>query len=175
LRDRPFLVRFSRAGSGGFLYRSSQHENHLYVPLWPVLAVLFAVLPPVWWLTRLAPPGHCPVCRYNLTGNVSGVCPECGHARSEHDDDIRGPWPRPAARTAVTYAVLAIATAPLAAWAFFYAFSETSRSLLNTAVGIGVGHLLLAPLALPIAAYAARYIARRKARALAQQAADSAT
>ena len=22
--------------------------------------------------------GHCPVCRYNLTGNVSGQCPECG-------------------------------------------------------------------------------------------------
>jgi hypothetical protein len=21
---------------------------------------------------------HCPVCTYDLTGNVSGVCPECG-------------------------------------------------------------------------------------------------
>ena len=25
--------------------------------------------------------GHCPRCRYNLTGNVSGVCPECGTPR----------------------------------------------------------------------------------------------
>ncbi len=24
------------------------------------------------------PPGHCQRCGYNLTGNVSGVCPECG-------------------------------------------------------------------------------------------------
>jgi hypothetical protein len=25
-------------------------------------------------------PGHCHCCDYNLTGNVSGVCPECGTA-----------------------------------------------------------------------------------------------
>ena len=25
-------------------------------------------------------PGFCPCCQYNLTGNTSGVCPECGHA-----------------------------------------------------------------------------------------------
>ena len=24
-------------------------------------------------------PGHCPSCGYDLTGNVSGVCPECGN------------------------------------------------------------------------------------------------
>ena len=24
------------------------------------------------------PPGHCQKCGYNLIGNVSGVCPECG-------------------------------------------------------------------------------------------------
>jgi hypothetical protein len=29
-------------------------------------------------LSRFAPPGHCSTCGYNLTGNVSGVCPECG-------------------------------------------------------------------------------------------------
>ena len=26
------------------------------------------------------PPGHCQTCGYDLTGNVSGVCPECGEA-----------------------------------------------------------------------------------------------
>jgi DNA-directed RNA polymerase subunit RPC12/RpoP len=30
---------------------------------------------------RPFPPGHCRKCGYNLTGNVSGRCPECG-ARS---------------------------------------------------------------------------------------------
>jgi len=24
------------------------------------------------------PPGHCTACGYDLTGNTSGVCPECG-------------------------------------------------------------------------------------------------
>ena len=27
---------------------------------------------------RRIPQGHCPRCGYNLTGNVSGICPECG-------------------------------------------------------------------------------------------------
>jgi hypothetical protein len=29
---------------------------------------------------RRIPPGHCQSCGYNLTGNVSGVCSECGTA-----------------------------------------------------------------------------------------------
>jgi len=31
-----------------------------------------------WWHRRKIVPGHCKVCGYNLTGNVSGRCPECG-------------------------------------------------------------------------------------------------
>ena len=48
------------------------------VPLWiPTLA--FSVV--LFFRHRKRqriPPGHCKACRYNLTGNVSGVCPECG-------------------------------------------------------------------------------------------------
>ena len=31
-----------------------------------------------WCAPVRIPPGHCQKCGYNLTGNVSGVCPECG-------------------------------------------------------------------------------------------------
>jgi hypothetical protein len=32
-----------------------------------------------WYTTPAAPkPGHCRSCGYDLTGNVSGRCPECG-------------------------------------------------------------------------------------------------
>jgi len=35
----------------------------------------------LWYRDRRRfPPGHCPSCGYNLTGNQSGVCPECGNA-----------------------------------------------------------------------------------------------
>ncbi len=30
--------------------------------------------------SKRIPPGHCKKCSYNLTGNVSGICPECGTA-----------------------------------------------------------------------------------------------
>jgi hypothetical protein len=39
------------------------------------------------WQSRWWPPGTCPQCGYNLTGNVTGRCPECGtcvrHVQSE--------------------------------------------------------------------------------------------
>jgi hypothetical protein len=31
-----------------------------------------------WYAPVRFLPGHCQKCGYNLTGNVSGVCPECG-------------------------------------------------------------------------------------------------
>ncbi len=32
------------------------------------------------WKRRVKPPGHCRRCDYDLTGNESGRCPECGEA-----------------------------------------------------------------------------------------------
>ncbi|HEX5228243.1 MAG TPA: hypothetical protein VFW44_11060 [Bryobacteraceae bacterium] len=48
-------------------------------PLWPIL-IATAILPSTWLVKSFRRPkrGHCPECSYNLTGNTSGVCPECG-------------------------------------------------------------------------------------------------
>ena len=53
------------------------------IPLWLVVTITL-VLPAIWlialvWRKRRAlSPNACPGCGYDLTGNVSGVCPECG-------------------------------------------------------------------------------------------------
>ena len=50
----------------------------LFVPFWiPFLA--FAIPTVILWRRdRRFPPGHCQKCGYDLTGNESGLCPECG-------------------------------------------------------------------------------------------------
>jgi hypothetical protein len=49
------------------------------IPLWSLLLGVCAPTIILWWLDRRRiPPGHCHKCGYNLTGNVSGRCPECG-------------------------------------------------------------------------------------------------
>jgi hypothetical protein len=51
------------------------------VPCW--LTEMFLLILPVAWLLfvyrqRMRCPDGCITCGYNLTGNISGVCPECG-------------------------------------------------------------------------------------------------
>ena len=59
----------------------------IYVGLWMELAVLLALAPAlalVWsllyvsWCNRGLACWHCQTCGYDLTGNESGRCPECG-------------------------------------------------------------------------------------------------
>ena len=52
----------------------------LRIPLAPPLIGLAAVTAFLWYRDRLIPPGCCKECGYDLTGNVSGICPECGTA-----------------------------------------------------------------------------------------------
>ncbi|UCG16963.1 MAG: hypothetical protein JSV19_02800 [Phycisphaerales bacterium] len=53
-------------------------SNALFIPLWMPL-ILFAIPTAIlWYRDRRPPTGHCQTCAYNLTGNVTGVCPECG-------------------------------------------------------------------------------------------------
>jgi hypothetical protein len=56
-------------------------RTNVIVPIWIPLLVVALPTAFVWWRDRRRiPPGHCQICGYNLTGNVSGRCPECGSA-----------------------------------------------------------------------------------------------
>ena len=89
MRGEPFeLETDSPWPVSGFAYsRQPPAANQpgyvrLTLPLW-VPAGLTAAMP-CWWLIRRPwrrLPGLCTRCGYNLTGNVSGVCPECGTDR----------------------------------------------------------------------------------------------
>jgi hypothetical protein len=54
--------------------------GEINMPLWSLFLV--AAVPMLLWVRRgrSHPPGHCAICGYDLTGNVSGVCSECGTA-----------------------------------------------------------------------------------------------
>jgi hypothetical protein len=71
--DRPYFFHDPPTGSYG-------DEYYAGCPFWlPVSVVGVATI----WLyrrTRGYPEGQCHACGYNLTGNTSGVCPECGVA-----------------------------------------------------------------------------------------------
>ena len=53
----------------------------LYLPLWFIVLML-TMLPALWVFRRRGQikrqPNACPACDYDLTGNTSGQCPECG-------------------------------------------------------------------------------------------------
>ena len=53
--------------------------REVWIPIWMLLVPSVCVS---WFLYRRAGRkrlnGHCPKCEYDLTGNVSGACPECG-------------------------------------------------------------------------------------------------
>ena len=52
------------------------------IPLWVPFVLFGSVSALFWRVDRHVPPGHCPNCNYDLAGNVSGVCPECGDGTS---------------------------------------------------------------------------------------------
>jgi len=61
-----------------FHYRSPMLS--IWLPLWIPFLIIAVPTGCLWWVAhpRRIPLGHCQKCGYNLTGNVSGVCPECG-------------------------------------------------------------------------------------------------
>ena len=67
------------------LHYDGTEDYAVRVPL-VIPLVIFLIYPSTVLVERLVrgrsfPPGHCVQCGYSLTGNVSGVCPECGAPR----------------------------------------------------------------------------------------------
>jgi len=99
LIDPAYLPFLSNLPAEGWTYRSSDVDAStlqmlslprigqdilgkvVIIPGWLLLVVILAPTLIFWRLDRRRPsPGHCPRCRYNLTANTTGVCPECGLA-----------------------------------------------------------------------------------------------
>ncbi len=54
------------------------YSRGLAVSIWVPFVAIAIPTALLWWLDRRRlSPGHCQKCGYNLTGNVSGRCPEC--------------------------------------------------------------------------------------------------
>ena len=70
-------------GIGWGSYNQPYRIHSVVFPAW-IPVIFTAILPALWMIRRYRsrpyPPGFCQKCGYNLTGNVSGICPECGTA-----------------------------------------------------------------------------------------------
>lgn len=69
---------------GHFYIGETHHFEYWLIGYWKLL-ILFLLLPArqtfVWRRAKVqSKVGLCIACGYNLTGNVSGICPECGTA-----------------------------------------------------------------------------------------------
>ncbi len=54
------------------------YGEYTTVPYWIVFSAIAIPTAFLWYRDRRPPKGHCQACGYDLTGNESGVCPECG-------------------------------------------------------------------------------------------------
>ncbi len=69
----------------GFSLPRKDFQGIIRIPVW--LLVLATGLPTaiLLWRDRRPKAGFCEVCKYDLTGNESGTCPECGTAVDSRD------------------------------------------------------------------------------------------
>jgi hypothetical protein len=71
--ESGFFWMSSTSFDGGFSYL------HVAIPCWIAFGAT-AICPSMFFARRkpMHPKGHCSSCGFDLTGNASGVCPECG-------------------------------------------------------------------------------------------------
>jgi hypothetical protein len=75
-----------RTLDGPYMFGSAKiTQRGLYIPLWIPWISMSAVTGFLFWIARRrrATAGCCVECGYDLTGNISGVCPECGVRRED--------------------------------------------------------------------------------------------
>lgn len=66
-------------GSSELFLRKGKSSASSFISIWPLVIALVIPTALLWlFVPRQYPAGHCQNCGYNLTGNTSGVCPECG-------------------------------------------------------------------------------------------------
>ena len=75
----PTTSLLGRWGTSGADWGKGKAAFSSFIPIWPS-AIALAIPTAVLWLLvpKRYPEGHCQNCGYNLTGLVSGRCPECG-------------------------------------------------------------------------------------------------
>lgn len=136
----------------------------LKVPFWTLSLALLIPTLLLWWRDRPFPPGHCRNCGYNLTGNVSGRCPECGapvppeQATATRAAPKRNFW----RRFAAAWGVITLLTCPLAA---FLGFMDTSyrKGIFDYGAAFLTGTVSIGPFTAMLAAIVAALLARRAA------------
>ena len=87
---RQCQIKFQRFGMHWVAHRGqpcliidypNERTIRLYTPHW-FITLIFALGPAIWLIKwnkrRKLSPNTCPGCGYDLTGNESGACPECG-------------------------------------------------------------------------------------------------
>ena len=63
-----------------------KYLSRLQIPAWLLVVAVGIPTGILWWRDRRPKAGFCKTCKYDLTGNVSGTCPECGteYAKLSH-------------------------------------------------------------------------------------------
>ena len=64
----------------GFAMPGRGRTGMFHIPVWLLVVAVGFPTAVLWWRDRRSKVGFCKSCKYDLTGNVSGTCPECGTA-----------------------------------------------------------------------------------------------
>lgn len=71
--------------SAGMIWQPGWIGKTLYLPFWSIHIPILLFTTVLWRADRPRKVGQCDSCSYDLTGNQSGICPECGHRFRQAD------------------------------------------------------------------------------------------